>query len=172
MSYQPTNHSTNVATVTNSSHQSFDGITTVPNKVCEQSVETNTGTLGWKVQGFLTLQLMVHIITTGLSLPSAHKIIYPFSPVRRILFSRKERKQVNSQKWSNKNNPTNKTRMHIRESHACSFIPQIHIKMSSADSVPRKDSGLHHSKTSNLKGVRSTGCAPKCQEQEMLPFYE
>jgi hypothetical protein len=33
-------------------------------------------------------------------------------------------------------------------------------------------SGLHQGKTPHLKGSRSTGCTPKCQEQEMRAFYE
>jgi len=152
------------------SHRSSEGISTVLNKVCEKSVETNAGTLGWRAQGFLALQYMVHITTTGLSLPCAHKIIYPFSPVRRILFSRRERKVVNSQKWT-RTIQTSETRMHIRGSHACSFAPQINIKMSSADSVPRKHAVLHQSKTPYLKRG-SSSCTPKCQEQEMCAFYK
>jgi len=102
---------------------------------------------------------------------SAQKIIYPFSPVRRILFfSRRESEVANSQKWT-RTIQTNETRMHIRGSLACSFAPQINIKMSSEDSVPRKHSGLHQSKTPHLKGG-STGCTPKCQEQEMRAFYK
>jgi hypothetical protein len=53
--------------------------------------------------------------------------------------------------------------MHVTESHAYSFASQINIKMSSAESVPKKNSGLHHGKTPRHK---------KYQEQEMRAFYE
>ena len=63
MSYnQPTNQPTNQRRYSDQlrSHRSSEGIRTVQNKLCEQSVETNTGTLGWGDRGSTVVKVLCY----------------------------------------------------------------------------------------------------------------
>jgi hypothetical protein len=77
---------------------------------------------------------VIHIITTGFSLPSDHKIIYPFLPALRTLFSLMEIKLVNSHKWT-KTILSSKTRIYGNPMQV--LTPHINMKTSSTDSIPK-----------------------------------